>query len=672
MRRASHLAAEVEEGNNEYKLKLTSLSDETFRHRVTQLNWRLNEGNGVAVYHLGIMDNGFPKGLTEADLEESLGNLRRMGDACGCTMAVCELCMGEIGLTAEVVFRRAERLHVNPVHVQIAMAGDVDAGKSTLIAVLRSGTLDNGRGLARSQIVKHNHEFESGRTSSLSQHILYYSANGTVLNSDLFEGDTAAADVAPAPAPATGRTHSSSRLRSRSDLELSDEACRTVSFIDLAGSSKYMKTTLHGIVGYQPDWLCLCVSASDPFPRSMTAEHLGLALALKKPLLVVVTKVDTVAAAAAGTLVANLVKLLSKPGGERVAVPIESTDQIKLLHSGSPDGVAAVPIFQVSSVTGAGLELLRAYLFQLPQHTKCWVNERAQPTEVRIVGSFVKSGKGGSSDSDAPGGGCGGCLDVTVVLSGQVLLGVLSLGDDLLVGPVGPEGAFVPVVVASLRVNNVAVKRALAGQCVTMVVAETGGSGSGSAFAACKSPRSAASLSSSKTPSRSASPEDEVKRDSNVSPPKASPAAVTSPSTPPSPPATVLGLPGQVLVSASAQPAAHWEFDAEIIIINHPGKVRVSYEPVVHVGSVVQSARLVSIRKMYRANGNSNNSSVKSGSDSEKEDVLVNGDSAVCRFRFLFSPAYIRGGECGDVAVVLREGRTRGVGKLISLVPMMA
>jgi len=100
--------------------------------------------------------------------------------------------------------------------------------------------------------------------------------------------------------------------------------------------------------------------------------------------------------------------------------------------------------------------------------------------------------------------------------------------------------------------------------------------------------------------------------------------------------------------------------------------VRVSYEPVVHVGSVVQSARLVSIRKMYRANGNSNNSSVKSGSDSEKEDVLVNGDSAVCRFRFLFSPAYIRGGECGDVAVVLREGRTRGVGKLISLVPMMA
>lgn len=38
------LAPEVEEGNREYKLMLTNLSDEQLRHRITQLNWRLNEG----------------------------------------------------------------------------------------------------------------------------------------------------------------------------------------------------------------------------------------------------------------------------------------------------------------------------------------------------------------------------------------------------------------------------------------------------------------------------------------------------------------------------------------------------------------------------------------------------------------------------------------------------
>ena len=36
----------------------------------------------------------------------------------------------------QVCLRRAERLHINPVHVQIAVAGDVDSGKSTLISVL--------------------------------------------------------------------------------------------------------------------------------------------------------------------------------------------------------------------------------------------------------------------------------------------------------------------------------------------------------------------------------------------------------------------------------------------------------------------------------------------------------------------------------------------------------
>ena len=49
LRRAEVLAAEIEEGNNEYKFKLTNLSDDQFVHRITQLNWRLNEGCDEAV-----------------------------------------------------------------------------------------------------------------------------------------------------------------------------------------------------------------------------------------------------------------------------------------------------------------------------------------------------------------------------------------------------------------------------------------------------------------------------------------------------------------------------------------------------------------------------------------------------------------------------------------------
>ena len=49
LKKGERLAAEVEEGNREYKFKLTGLSDSQLTHRITQLNWRLNEGNGEGI-----------------------------------------------------------------------------------------------------------------------------------------------------------------------------------------------------------------------------------------------------------------------------------------------------------------------------------------------------------------------------------------------------------------------------------------------------------------------------------------------------------------------------------------------------------------------------------------------------------------------------------------------
>lgn len=65
-----------------------------------------------------------------------------------------------------------------------AVAGSVDSGKSTLVAVLTHGAggrplLDNGHGSARMAVFRHKHEVESGRTSSISQQTLGYDATGT-------------------------------------------------------------------------------------------------------------------------------------------------------------------------------------------------------------------------------------------------------------------------------------------------------------------------------------------------------------------------------------------------------------------------------------------------------------------------------------------------------------
>ncbi|VDP64612.1 unnamed protein product [Schistosoma mattheei] len=67
-------------------------------------------------------------------------------------------------------------------NVRVAVVGNVDAGKSTLLGVLTHGELDNGRGLARLRLLRHKHEAESGRTSSVAHDILGFSSLGQVVN----------------------------------------------------------------------------------------------------------------------------------------------------------------------------------------------------------------------------------------------------------------------------------------------------------------------------------------------------------------------------------------------------------------------------------------------------------------------------------------------------------
>ena len=65
---------------------------------------------------------------------------------------------------------------------RVAVVGNVDAGKSTLLGVLTHGELDNGRGHARQKLFRHKHEIESGRTSSVGCDILGFDKDGKVVN----------------------------------------------------------------------------------------------------------------------------------------------------------------------------------------------------------------------------------------------------------------------------------------------------------------------------------------------------------------------------------------------------------------------------------------------------------------------------------------------------------
>ncbi|KAK9908835.1 hypothetical protein WJX75_003542 [Coccomyxa subellipsoidea] len=190
------------------------------------------------------------------------------------------------GASADVLVRKSVT-GMPSQEIRVAVIGNVDSGKSTLVGVLTRGMLDDGRGLARSKVFKHNHESTTGRTSSIGQHNLCLGANGEVLNDGLF------------------RTHSCAEYIARSS--------KVVTLVDLAGHERYFKTTAYGLTGHLPDYACLIVGANAGIV-GMCKEHLGVALALKVPVFFVVTKVDICPGHVLQHSLATLSSILRKPG----------------------------------------------------------------------------------------------------------------------------------------------------------------------------------------------------------------------------------------------------------------------------------------------------------------------------------------------------------------------
>lgn len=81
------LEPELDElGHIEYKLKILSPTPTRFEKLKTQLKWRLLEGGGMALYELGVLDDGTLVGLSRDEMDESLSNLGRMARELDCEL----------------------------------------------------------------------------------------------------------------------------------------------------------------------------------------------------------------------------------------------------------------------------------------------------------------------------------------------------------------------------------------------------------------------------------------------------------------------------------------------------------------------------------------------------------------------------------------------------------
>ncbi len=165
---------------------------------------------------------------------------------------------------------------------------------------------------------------------------------------------------------------------------------------------------------------------------------------------------------------------------------------------------------------------------------------------------------------------------VGAVASGTVRSGRIETGDELLVGPLG-DGSFRPVEARSIEMHYHRVDEASAGRIVGIALKGIA--------------------------------ESELER-------------------------------GMILLPRESEPNAVREFEAEVMVLNHPTRIDDGYEPVIHLETVSET---VSIHP--------------------EEGQLLPGDTGRARIRFKFRPYVVEEGQ----RFVFREGRSKGVGTVTDI-----
>ena len=102
--------------------------------------------------------------------------------------------------------------------------------------------------------------------------------------------------------------------------EITRKSSKVITFIDLAGHERYLKTTLFGITSSSPHFVMLIVGGNAGL-IGMSKEHLSVALAMGIPVACVVTKCDhTTPLQVLDQTLKQLAKILRSPGCRKTPV----------------------------------------------------------------------------------------------------------------------------------------------------------------------------------------------------------------------------------------------------------------------------------------------------------------------------------------------------------------
>ncbi|KAI3336963.1 P-loop containing nucleoside triphosphate hydrolase protein [Xylariaceae sp. AK1471] len=397
---------------------------------------RLAEGHSEAVFDLGFENNGESMRFTRAEWESALAQLKEAAKTqhADCDVLLTKNVGGETeaestaagsdskgkDCTGKILIRRAPTTVEDVIETRIAVVGNVDAGKSSMLGVLVKGDLDDGRGKARVNLFRHKHEIETGRTSSVGMEIMGFDTMGNVITSDT-----------------PGRKLSWEEIGKRS--------AKVITFTDLAGHERYLRTTVFGLLSSSPNYCLLMVAANNGL-IGMSKEHLGIALALNVPIMVVVTKIDICPPNILEQTIQQITKILKSPGAKKMPIFINNREEC--INTATQFVSQRIcPIFQVSNVTGKNLDLVRTFLNILPHHGRY---DSEASFEFHVNDTFSVPFVG-------------------TVVSGIVKSGVIHAGDSILIGP-DSLGQFTQTSIRSIERKRISVPAASAGQSASFAL----------------------------------------------------------------------------------------------------------------------------------------------------------------------------------------------------------
>ncbi|MCJ1366703.1 hypothetical protein MMC16_005833 [Acarospora aff. strigata] len=396
------------------------------------LQGRILEGHGETLFDLGQENNGESMAFSKEQWDIALDRIRQ---AASILNADCRILLThnvggpeeaasknerEKGVCGKIMIRQKPMTVEDVIETRIAVVGNVDAGKSTMLGVLVKGGLDDGRGKARVNLFRHKHEVESGRTSSVGMEIMGFDTHG---------------DVVASSVPG----------RKLSWEEIGNRSAKVISFTDLAGHERYLRTTVFGLLSSSPNYCLLMVAANNGL-IGMSKEHLGIALALNVPVMVVITKIDICPPQILQQTITQLTRVLKSPGARKIPIFIKNHEET--INTATQFVSQRIcPIFQVSNVTGESLDLVRTFLNILPHHGHY---DAEAPFEFHVNDTFSVPFVG-------------------TVVSGIVKSGLIHAGDTVLIGP-DSLGQFTTTTIRSIERKRIPVPVCSAGHSASFAL----------------------------------------------------------------------------------------------------------------------------------------------------------------------------------------------------------